>query len=189
MPAEALLRSVPSIIAAERRYLTPASSPVPQVTSGLAGSSSTSGAVPSVGHSNLLYAATASGFGLARHFSGCATCAPPSGAGISDGLAPDGDADDEASSEGDAEGDEEAEAEGLAEDVAATAAFLPGFIRNGARFLPALLDAEAFGDAAPLGLAAPAPGEALAPGMSVLVPVLAPAAAPAPQAPICEEQA
>src|SRR4051812_35143891 len=88
MTAAAESSSVPSISAAESRYLVAIwlSGSHSQVTSGFLGSSSTLTGVPSCGHWKLLKAWIASGLGLSIHFSGSATSSPPSGAGVTGAL-------------------------------------------------------------------------------------------------------
>src|SRR6478672_11750865 len=74
MPALALCRSVPSIAAGERRYLVPASLPVPQVTSGLVD-----------GQLNLLNSVTAAGSGFLMNASAAAAGSLLEGADEGDG--------------------------------------------------------------------------------------------------------
>jgi hypothetical protein len=82
MPNDASVSWVPSMTAAERRYLMPSSS---HVTSGLSGSSLTAGAWPGGGHWNVRNASMEAWSGVSIHFSGWSTRAPPSGAGAGDG--------------------------------------------------------------------------------------------------------
>ena len=111
MPYDALVSWVPSRTATERRYLTPWSS---HVTSGLSGSSSTTGGLPGGGHSNFWNSAIEAGSGFSIHFS-ASWAELPVGAGASDGAA---------------------DSVGLGEAAGLLDwSFLAPDIRNGARFL------------------------------------------------------
>src|SRR6476661_2055585 len=115
MPALALCRSVPSIAAGDRRYLVPASLPVPQVTSGLVASSST-GLFD--GQLNLLNSVTAAGSGFLMNAS-----AADAGSLL------------EGADEGEADGDAESLDEALGEDDGFADVVLDLSARNGGRFL------------------------------------------------------